>query len=243
MNNPIRKTLSTFWSRCIAFALWTVEWLFFYPRLKTFYQRNVQSRPVIFDVGANRGQSIRFFQSIFVEPTIHAFEPSPSIFRLLSKFISVHVSVHNVGLSSTNGTKLFYESILDEVSTFEKPDMSSNYFKLKSKILLSSPKTMYSEVTVRVVRMDNFLNNHGIDHIDICKIDVEGHELEVLKGAEETLRNKRIRFLQIEIHHDDQYKASPELVTSYLSQFGYKEEISIKHGFGNFYDVIFSTNH
>jgi len=161
---------------------------------------------------------------------------------VLAKYSGTDVTLHNIGLSSVDGTKQFYDSILDEVSTFEKPDIKSSYFKMKSSVLLTKPSDMYVETSVTVKRLDQVLLDIGVDFVDICKIDVEGHEMEVLKGAEETLRNKRIRFLQIEIHHDDQYTASPELVTSYLSQFGYKEEISIKHGFGNFYDVIFSTN-
>jgi FkbM family methyltransferase len=234
------RSLTHLWARFIASILWLNEKIFFYPKLKSFYRSTIRGHPIIFDVGANRGQSIRFFQSVFDKSTIHAFEPSTEIFDMLAKYSGTDVTLHNIGLSSVDGTKQFYDSILDEVSTFEKPDMESSYFKMKSSILLTKPKDMYVETSVAVKRLDQVLLDIGVDFVDICKIDVEGHEMEVLRGAEEALRNKRIRFLQIEIHHDDQYSLSPETVSEYMAQFGYVKVIALKHGFGNFYDVIFT---
>ena len=61
------------------------EKIFFYPKLKSFYKNasiNINS-PVILDVGANKGQSIDFFKSIYPDCLIYAFEPNPRLFTAL----------------------------------------------------------------------------------------------------------------------------------------------------------------
>lgn len=240
MNKRIGNTLTRNWTRLIAFVLWSIEKRTFYPKLKSFYQAKVMGAPIIFDVGANRGQSIQFFQSVFSNPTIHAFEPSPRLLNQLNRHVNQHVTIHNVGLSSEVGILTFYDSILDEVSTFERPDTTSKYLKFKSRVLLTSAENLYTQIPVTVTKLDLIASELGIDNIDICKIDVEGHELEVLRGATNTLKNHVIRYLQIEIHFDDQYSASSESVEDFLAHYGYKKVTAFKHSFGNFQDVIFT---
>ena len=43
------------------------------------------TNPLIFDIGANRGQSIDRFKKIFKNPIIHSFEPNPDEFKKLKK--------------------------------------------------------------------------------------------------------------------------------------------------------------
>ena len=79
--------------------------------------------------------------------------------------------------------------------------------------------------------------------IDLIKIDVEGHELKVLKGLFYNPLRSRVKFIQVEVHNDDLYEGQIkneiidllELNNFYI----YKE---IKHGFGSFSDIIFINN-
>ena len=62
------------------------ERMFFYPKLKSFYKKAYnnllpKNLVTIFDVGANKGQSIDFFCKIFQNPIIHAFEPNPVLYK------------------------------------------------------------------------------------------------------------------------------------------------------------------
>ena len=67
------------------------ERIFFYPKLKSFYKNIAYpcslspNSQIIFDVGANKGQSIDFFYKIFKNPTIYAFEPNPILYRKLTQ--------------------------------------------------------------------------------------------------------------------------------------------------------------
>ena len=51
---------------------------------------------------------------------------------------------------------------------------------------------------VQVTTLDRVVEDRGIGHIDLLKIDVEGHELDVLRGAKETLEADRIDIVQFE---------------------------------------------
>ncbi len=84
---------------------------------------------LIFDVGANKGQSIKFFKSLNPLASIHSFEPSPSTFRKLESNLEnqsyENVYLHKLGLSSSKNKIPFYESVLDETSSFELPNLDS----------------------------------------------------------------------------------------------------------------------
>ena len=53
--------------------------------LDEIYSKKIKSSPLIFDVGANNGQSIKRFQKLFDQPVIHAFEPNIREFKKLEK--------------------------------------------------------------------------------------------------------------------------------------------------------------
>ena len=78
-------------------TIWILEELFFYPKLSRSYsevlqtgileQKEANSDLIIFDVGANQGQSVKFFKEIFDKTLIYCFEPQPNTFKLLENTI------------------------------------------------------------------------------------------------------------------------------------------------------------
>ena len=230
--------------RLVASAIWANERIFFYPKLSAFYRRTLRKDPLILDVGANKGQSINFFMGLFPAARIHAFEPNHSLFKqLLQRFTSSNVKLHPLAASNISGEKTFYQSVLDETSSLEKVDTNSSYMKLKSRVLLTSPdKLVADSYNVQVITLDAFIQSQAIGTIDLIKIDVEGHEPAVLQGLEQSLRNHAIQFIQLEEHHDDQYADSSQLCNDLLIEAGYSEIFRLKHGFGNFYEVVFGKN-
>ena len=141
---------------------------------------------VIFDVGANTGQTAVKLRNWFPNSVIHSFEPVEDSYKTLSKNIAQfeNIQAHNKALGSSIGQAEI--NILAD-STMSSLDM------IKSDKDLFLRKEMISISTV-----DQMMQDLNIDHLDLLKIDTEGYDLEVLKGAKSSLENGKISFLQVE---------------------------------------------
>jgi FkbM family methyltransferase len=228
--------------RLISLAIWLCEYAFFYPKLRQSLLALPGPNPqsVIMDVGGNRGQSVKFFRRIFKEIEIYTFEPSPKIFEILSGLRTTNFRAFNLGVSSKNGIGTFYESSLDEASTFDLPDFNSEWHKTKSRILGVAKEEMYSSISVPIKTIDAIVLENQIQEIFLLKVDVEGHEFAVLSGAVVTLSKKMISHLQIERHLDDLRNNDEIKIQKYLEDNGFSKVKSIKHSIGNFYEDIYS---
>lgn len=145
---------------------------------------------VIFDVGANVGEWANLVLEANPLVQLHCFEPSKSTFaKLAARRFPANVLINNFGLSSTSGDgKLFVFG--------EENGMNSLYRRhgLEHKGLAPQQR----EETIDLKTLDEYYFEHNIVKIDYLKLDVEGHELEVLKGAENALRAGRIGIIQFE---------------------------------------------
>jgi len=158
-------------------------------------RRFLRAGDVIVDVGANVGYLTRFFaQAVGPFGKVYAFEPNPLIFPLLTRNVAKfrQVAVFDVGLS-TNETEmpLFIPGSNHAVASFVREYPATHVFGGKSRQLHS--------VAAKLVRGDEFMAKIDIDNsdrrrermIDILKVDVEGWELNVLAGLEETIMSSK----------------------------------------------------
>lgn len=229
------------------------EGIFFYPRLKKFYRANLSSEKcTILDVGANKGQSIDFFRNINSGAIIYSFEPNKKLHTILTKKYSLHQNIHlyNAGVSNIRGQLEFNENILDETSSFEPFNPDSKYLGKKARVLgISREKIIVDKYKVDVIRLLDFLNEHTDLFIDVLKIDVEGHELSCLEGlfvsAGPVLSPTKypIKYIQLESHNDDMYlnNNQHEKIGNLLYENGFIQKAKIKHGFGDFYELIYEN--
>jgi FkbM family methyltransferase len=154
--------------------------------------------PLVFDVGANIGQSIQRFRSRFPRCIIHSFEPSPTTFATLSEQTAKRGDIHlwNCALGSVSGQMTFLENSHSDMSSFLTPSEFG-----------------WGEVTketlVEVKTLDQFCHDENIEQIDILKSDTQGFDFEVFKGAESTIRAKKIGLIYFEIIFSDMYKDLP----------------------------------
>jgi FkbM family methyltransferase len=141
----------------------------------------------IFDVGANRGQ---YLQLALTQPAvIHAFEPSSAAFAALaSRFAGrSNVVLNNLALGSEPGRRnLYYDVAGSELSSLYPRQIEHHGISLTNC------------EAVQVDTLDHYCHTRGIEHIDLLKLDVEGHELEVLKGAAQMFDRSQIAMVSFE---------------------------------------------
>jgi|LakMenEpi03Aug12_release.lakeMendotaPanAssembly.Ray.scaffolds.fasta_scaffold299146_1 FkbM family methyltransferase len=171
----------------------------YYHLLASF--RNPET--VFLDIGANLGVFSLRFSKIIKKGKIIAFEPNPTIYKLLSRSIHLNglsnvIKSYNYGASDKN-----FEGFLSVPSNHAGgASISENFngtegFNISAKVL------------------DELLSD--LDHFDIAKIDVEGHELNVLKGMSKLLaRSKECIIIFEKLQKNSGIEES---ITNFLSQY------------------------
>jgi FkbM family methyltransferase len=152
--------------------------------LLRFLERRVRPGMVCFDVGANLGQvTIHLGGLVGAGGRVHAFEPMPPVLERLRGHVEANdmagrVRLHEVALSDTNGTARFHGS--------DAAGENQGQGSLVSDLAVSA-----REIEVRTQRLDDFVAEHGIERLDLMKIDIQGAEPLLLAGAERTLAELR----------------------------------------------------
>ena len=147
------------------------------------------------DVGANAGLYTYFMSKLCKK--VYAFEPHEQLANFLKKATNENVDVINAALSDQAETRTFYTPIVNGKE-------SLNIASLDEKTALKKP-------CAKTVIETKVLDNYQFDDIGFIKIDVEGHELEVLKGARETIKRCRPVIL-IEILPGETHIAESDVV-------------------------------
>lgn len=176
------------------------------------------SKPVIFDVGANKGQSVELYKRNFTNSIIHSFEPFIESFTQLQKVSTSfqHVYANQLALSNENGERSFYINSNADTSSFLESKKigasSDDYVKTKEII------------KVRTQKLDDYCEKNKIQKIDILKLDVQGGEMDVLKGSSKMLNEGNIKVIFSEVYFKQQYIDQPLFhdLSKFLSGFNYE---------------------
>lgn len=175
------------------------------------------------DIGANTGQSLGEMAQRF--SVVHTFEPAEECLPLLEHNAELInnsdaegvVTVHPVALSDFDGTITLVD-IPDKINTGQLVSIEAEGMEYDAK----QQEAKLREV--KAFKLDTYLTRIGKKNIpDFLKIDVEGHEWRVLKGAVQTIREWQPDML-IEIHST----ALGEVVEKSLRGFGYQIEV-VRH--------------
>ncbi len=155
-----------------------------------FDQLDKNITPIIFDVGANIGDYSKAIHSIFGERLqLYCFEPSRETFAILKENVKNHNNIkpYNVGFGQENKQMVLYSD-----------KKGSGLASLYDRKLEYHGVTMGQQENVIIRRLDDFCRENNIKHIHFLKMDVEGNELNVLKGAEGMITSKSVDYIQFE---------------------------------------------
>ena len=164
---------------------------------------------VVFDVGANTGQTVIKWNRFFPKAKYYCFEPVSGTMETLKK--------NTAGLKNIQYCQyaLGAEKKQAEISLFNDSSLNSLSEGLKD----SAAKT---EI-VQINTLDAFCQTESVGYIDVLKIDTEGFDIEVLKGATSMLQGHKITFIQVEAGMNPHNKLHVPLqdFVDYLTPFGY----------------------
>jgi FkbM family methyltransferase len=147
--------------------------------------RRWSSDDVMVDVGANDGRTILRLQHQLSGPRIYAFEPVSATYRTLVERTAhlPNVRTFQLALGAAASQQTIYLNSHHAMDSFTR-DWTA--------------EPAGTEL-VRVATLDEIMDLEQIEFVHFLKIDTEGHEMEVLKGAEAALRASRIAIVQIEV--------------------------------------------
>jgi len=168
---------------------------------------------VIFDVGANVGQSIDLFSRLFPESSIYAFEPAADCFALLKgKYTNEKVRLSQLALSSSDGSREFFyyqRSVLNSLLPLDT-DPANPFADVK----------MIDQTVVTTRAVDSVMREAGVSQIDLLKIDTQGWDYEVLLGARGALADGKVAAVMVELNFIPMYRGQRfgETICSYLRE-------------------------
>lgn len=173
--------------------------------------------PVCIDVGANEGQTISFLRKYFDRPRIYAFEPSADMFSILkSKQYGELVEIFNLALGDREERRELVKFSLPVMNSLLRMDPSiQNPFR-DMEAIATEP--------VDVTTLDLFFRKHNISAVDLLKVDTQGFDLRVLRGAQASLASGIVRNVYVELNFVPMYggQSSAREIDDFLAGHGFK---------------------
>ena len=197
----------------------TAEYLKQFNREKVLKRLINQNNPIIFDIGANNGSSLIEFKKWWPDSIIHCFEPQKECWEDLHTIQSEHendsivINKFALGDSDTDAKEFFTHDLNSGISGFNKINLKSKdsidistIQNDKNKIKQHSETINHSR-EVRLMRLDSYVSKVSLNnHIRLMKIDTQGYEPEILKGAGDFLKNVDIVLTELMFY--DYYERS-----------------------------------
>lgn len=157
------------------------------PGIGPVLSRMERDLTVVFDIGANVGDVSCYLLHYFPRATVHAFEPCRATYETLVANVaraglSDRFRPHRLGFFDQETVGTLHVATAHGANSMVPP--GEEYLQVNPHIA-----TIGTE-QIPLMRLDDFVDRERIDHIDLVKIDVEGVELQVLRGGRETFSTR-----------------------------------------------------
>lgn len=156
-------------------------------------KRLIPNAKTIFDVGANIGQTAKTYRRLFPQAEIWSFEPFPNSFSSLCRSIS------------DPGFHAQPIALSDRIAS---APLNIGAVSITNSLLRRNSDTG-NTIEIRTDTIDHFCSHHGISNIDILKVDVEGAEDRVFRGARGLFSRGAIRSVFVEVYFKPAYEGMP----------------------------------
>ena len=186
----------------------------------------------IIDIGAHKGEFLEKMLQIEKVNSFYAFEPQKDIFDILNKKFSKNnkVTLLNYALDKEITNKNLQINKFSATSSLAEVNEKSMYLKLKN-FLTNSKSNFIDEYAVQTNTVDNIFKNVNLEKT-LLKIDVEGFEMNVIKGSK--IKLKEIPYILIENQFGNHYKNS---------NFNDIKDVLLKYSFVESKKFVFPTMH
>ena len=194
----------------------------FEPEESKFFQGILKPDDICFDVGGNVGYFSMLMAERARQGSVHVFEPIPLNAAMVRTNAELndfpHIIVNNVAVGDEAGTANFSISV------------DSAYSSMKA----TGRKAEEKSIKVPIWTLDEYIENNAIPRVDIMKVDVEGAEDMVVKGASRLLsdasRRPRIILLELFDLNLQPFGVTVSEIVGRMVDFGYAANVINSHG-------------
>lgn len=158
-------------------------------------RNTVGEAPVIFDVGAYTGQVALQYRSMFPAAEIYCFEPFPDTFSVLKNKVEQDpkINCYPIGVSNEAGRQTIQSNAHAGTNSLLKTDAAA-----KDNWGSGLLETL-EQLEIEVATLDGIVERHGIERIDLLKMDVQGAEYLVIQGGKQSFAAGLVRYVYTEI--------------------------------------------
>jgi FkbM family methyltransferase len=155
-----------------------------YEEVKGATQNIYRESPIVFDVGTNIGDWSKQFLDIKPNAKIFQFEPSETCRKIITELNLKNTVLIPYAMGKEESEAYFFSS-----SAIDEVDCSASLYERKD---TRWGEFTYQKQIVKVTCIDKIIAEYSLDFVDFIKLDIEGHELEALKGAANAFADKKI---------------------------------------------------
>jgi len=176
-------------------------------------ERFLKKDSIVIDAGANTGMFSVLAANLSPEGKIYSFEPAAITFGVLKKNAEQYpnITAYHNGLGDKSTTKkLFVRSWASGTKYIEDAQMSHNTGEYADR------------EDIHMLTIDDFVKEHNLPRVDFIKMDTEGYEMNILKGATETIRKFSPVIAMSAYHHPSHKVELPKYVLSINPNYKYE---------------------